>query len=83
MSLLPDEIASKTFPRRTRGYDPSQVSAFLQRAAVDYAAAIHRISEVAEDRSWSRRAREELSGGAGRCLLPGPPGRRAGTAGSR
>ena len=62
MSLLPDEIASKTFPRRTRGYDPSQVSAFLQRAAADYAAAIHRISAVAEDQSWSRRAREELAG---------------------
>ena len=62
MSLLPDEIAGKTFPRRTRGYDPGQVSGFLQRAAVDYAAAIHRISAVAEDQSWSRRAREELTG---------------------
>ncbi|MDA8318867.1 MAG: DivIVA domain-containing protein [Actinomycetota bacterium] len=61
MSLLPDKNAGKTFPRRTRGYDPGQVSAFLQRAAVDYAAAIHRISAVAEDQSWSRRAREELS----------------------
>ena len=47
VSLLPDEIASKTFPRRTRGYDPSQVSAFLQRVAAGYASAIHRIS-------WSR-----------------------------
>jgi DivIVA domain-containing protein len=47
MSLLPDEIAGKSFPRRTRGYDPSQVSAFLQRAAAGYAPAIHHIS-------WSR-----------------------------
>jgi cell division initiation protein len=61
MSLLPDEIASKTFPRQRRGYDPGQVDGFLQRIAADYAAAIHRISAVAEDQSWSRRAREELA----------------------
>ncbi len=62
MSLLPDEIAAKAFPRRWRGYDAHQVDGFLQRAATDYAAAIHRISAVAEDQSWTRRSREELAG---------------------
>ena len=62
MSLLPEEIAARTFPRRWRGYDTRQVDGFLQRAAADYAAAIHRISAVAEDQSWARRSREELTG---------------------
>jgi DivIVA domain-containing protein len=62
MSLLPEEIAAKTFPRRWRGYDARQADAFLQRVAADYGAAIHRISAVAEDQSWVRRSRQELTG---------------------
>lgn len=61
MSLLPEEITSKTFPRRIwRGYDQREVDTFLQRVAADYAAAIQRISDVAEDRSRSTQARDEL-----------------------
>jgi colicin import membrane protein len=61
MTLLPEEIAAKTFARRFRGYDRAQVTAFLTQVAADYAAAIHRISAVAEDQSFIRKAREELS----------------------
>jgi DivIVA domain-containing protein len=62
MSLLPDEIAGKTFERRRRGYDTAQVDAFLQRVTADYAAAIHRVGALAEDQSGFRRYREELAG---------------------
>lgn len=62
MSLLPDEIASKTFRRRWRGYAPEQVDGFLQRAATDYTAAIHRISTLAEERSRAQQTTETLGG---------------------
>lgn len=62
MSLLPDEIAGKTFRRRWRGYAPEQVDGFLQRAATDYSAAIHRISTLAEERSRAQQTTEILGG---------------------
>lgn len=59
MSLLPEQVAGKTFERRRRGYDTAQVSAFLQRVAADYAAAIHRIAVMAED-GPARQARQAI-----------------------
>lgn len=62
MPLLPEEITSQSFRRqRWGGYDRGQVDAFLRRVQLDYAAAIHRIGAVAEDRSRSAASWDELA----------------------
>lgn len=60
MSLLPDEVTATTFRRGWRGYDRHQVDAHLRDVATDYAAAIHRVAALAEDRSRAQTDNDEL-----------------------
>lgn len=60
MSLLPDEVTSKTFRRSWRGYDRLQVDAHLRDVATDYGAAIHRVAALAEDRSHAQTDNDAL-----------------------
>ncbi len=54
MPLLPEEVATKTFPRRLwRGYDPREVDAFLQHVAADYTTAIHQVAAASAQRPTS------------------------------
>jgi len=52
MPVPPEDVAVRGFRRRLwRGYDRSEVEAFLRQVAGDYAGAIDRIAAVAQDRT--------------------------------
>lgn len=61
MPVLPEEITTTGLPRRWRGYDRARVAALLDRIGTDYAGAIDRLAEIAEDGARARGDHDELA----------------------
>lgn len=60
MPVLPEEITAAGLRTRWRGYDRTQVNTLLGQVGADYAGALDRIADTAEDRARARTERAEL-----------------------